>query len=398
MTTKGLRPDFLYGFATAAAQIEGGGADKEKASGKGPSIWDAFCDVPGNINDGTHVNKTCDHLGRYKEDVALMAKLGVNSYRFSISWPRVVPLGGRDDPINEQGLQFYSDLVDELLKHNIIPFVTLFHWDLPQGLHERYGGWLNKDEVVADYVRYARVCFERLGDRVKHWLTFNEPWCIAGHGYGYGQFAPGHKSNTEPWIVGHNVIVAHAHASKLYRDEFKAKQGGIIGITLNGDWTVPYDDSAESKKAAQDKMDVAVGWFADPIYLGHYPDSMRKMLGDRLPRFTNEELALLKDSSEFYGMNFYTTHIIRAGADDELNGNTYSDFKKGDGSWIGLESDMGWHRSVPWGCRKMLNYLWDKYKTPIYMTENGMPVKGESDMPKDKAIRTRSPIFFEAVH
>ncbi|KAL7419161.1 hypothetical protein Q5752_005997 [Cryptotrichosporon argae] len=371
-----LRPDFLWGFATAAAQIEGGGPEAERDSGRGPSIWDAFCDTPGKIEDGAHVVRTCDHLARWKEDLALMASLGVRAYRFSISWPRVIPLGGRRDAVNERGLAFYDALIDECLALGITPFVTLYHWDLPQALYKSYGGWTSH-EIIPDFVNYARLCFCRYGDRVKHWLTLNEPWCVAVLGHGVGAFAPGHVSSTEPWVVGHNLILSHAHAARLYQAEFQPRQAGTIGITLNGDWAEPYDDSPENIRAAQDKMDAAVGWFADPIYLGKYPDSLRARLGDRLPEFTADEAALVKGSSEFYGCNTYTTNTIRAGSNDEFNGNAELLFERPDGIQIGPESQLKWLRDVPWGTRKLLNYLYKRYKTPIYMTENGYAVKGE---------------------
>ncbi|WVF68282.1 hypothetical protein IAT40_003047 [Kwoniella sp. CBS 6097] len=379
--TSGLREDFLYGFATAAAQIEGGGEESEKLSGKGPSIWDKFCDISGKIADGTHVNRTCNHLELYKEDIALMKSLGANAYRFSLSWPRIIPLGGSEDPVNEKGIEFYNNIINECLKHGITPFVTLFHWDLPLELFDRYGGWMDKASIVRDFTRYAKVCYESFGDRVKHWLTLNEPWCSAVHGHGNGQFAPGHVSNTEPWIVGHNLILGHAHAAKLYINEFKATQGGTIGITLNGDWCEPYDDKPENIEAAQRKMDFALGWFADPIYLGRYPQSMIDILGDRLPKFTKEELAVIKDSSEFFGCNTYTTNTIKATrSDDEFTGYTTMGFDKPDGTIIGLESELDWHRDVPWGFRKHLNYLYQRYQKPIYMTENGWCIKDESKL------------------
>ncbi|WWC95633.1 hypothetical protein V866_002498 [Kwoniella sp. B9012] len=384
-----LPTDFLFGFATAAAQIEGGGPDAEKASGRGDSIWDEFCDRPGNIRDGSNVKRTCNHLEKYKEDIALMKSLGANSYRFSISWPRVIPLGGKGDPVNQKGIRFYNDLIDECLKVGLVPFVTLYHWDLPLELFKRYGGWLDKEKIVEDYTHYAKTCFDLFGDRVKHWLTFNEPWCTAVLGHGIGQFAPGHVSNTEPWIVGQSLMIAHASAAKLYMREYKAKQGGMIGITLNGDWTDPYDESPENVEAAQRKMDFAVGWFADVIYLGRYPQSMIDILGDRLPQFSQEELDLLKDSSEFYGCNTYTTNTIKATrTKDEYAGYTTMAFDKPDGTEIGVKSQLGWLRDVPWGFRRLLNYLYQRYKKPIYMTENGWAIKGESALsPAEASIQ-----------
>jgi len=173
-----------------------------------------------------------------------LKKVGAKAYRFSISWSRIIPKGGRNDPINQKGVDHYVKFVDDLLAANIVPFVTLFHWDAPDELDKRYGAMLNKDEFVADYAHYARVMFEAMGNRVKNWITFNEPFCSSILGYSEGVFAPGHTSNreksqigdssTEPWIVGHTLLIAHGQAVKIYRDEFKAKDGGQIGITLNG--------------------------------------------------------------------------------------------------------------------------------------------------------------------
>ncbi|TFK52902.1 beta-glucosidase [Heliocybe sulcata] len=388
-----LPSDFLWGMATASYQIEG----SPDADGRGPSIWDTFSHLPGKTLDGLTGDIATDSYRLRDQDIALLKQYGVKSYRFSISWSRVIPLGGRNDPINEKGIKWYSDLIDELLEAGIVPFVTLYHWDLPQALHDRYGGWLNKDEIVADFVNYARLCFERFGDRVKYWLTFNEPWCISILGYGRGVFAPGRSSDrtrspegdsrTEPWIVGHSVIVAHASAVKLYRDEFKSRQHGVIGITLNGDMALPWDDSEECRQAAQHALDVAIGWFADPVYLGHYPPFMRQFLGDRLPTFTPEEEKLVKGSSDFYGMNTYTTNLIRPGGDDEFQGNVQYTFTRPDGSQLGTQAHCAWLQTYPEGFRALLNYLWNRYHMPIYVTENGFAVKNENNMPLEQALK-----------
>jgi len=255
---------------------------------------------------------------------------------------------------------------------------------------------LNKEEIVKDYANYAKVCFEAFGDRVKHWLTINEPWCCCILGYGRGVFAPGRSSDrtrspegdsaTEPWIVGHNIILAHAHAVKLYREEFKPSQKGQIGITLNGDWAMPYDDNPENVDAAQHALDFAIGWFADPIYLGFFPPYMREVLGDRLTDYSREEWAIVKGSSDFYGMNTYTTNLCRAGGDDEFQGFVDYTFKRPDGTELGTQAHCPWLQDYPEGFRHLLNYLWKKYKLPIYVTENGFAVKGENDMPLEQAL------------
>ncbi|KAI0030154.1 beta-glucosidase [Vararia minispora EC-137] len=379
-----LPKDFMWGFATASFQIEGS-TDKD---GRGKSIWDDFSRTPGKTRDGGNGDIATDSYARYKEDIALLRQYGVRAYRFSIAWPRIIPLGGRADPVNERGIQWYSDFIDELIKNGITPFVTLYHWDLPQALHERYGGWLNR-EVVADFEHYARVCFAAFGDRVKYWLTMNEPWCVSVLGYGRGVFAPGRSSDrarsaegdssTEPWIVAHHVILAHASAVRAYRESFKPKHGGVIGITLNGDWALPYDDSPENVAAAQHALD-------DPIYLGHYPDFMHEMLGERLPVFTPDELTLVKGSSDFYGMNTYTTNLCKAGGDDEFQGLVEYTFTRSNGTQLGTQAHCAWLQTYPQGFRDLLNYLYKKYKKPIYVTENGFAVKDEHAMSLEDAL------------
>jgi beta-glucosidase len=304
-------------------QIEGAAQE----DGRGDSIWDTFCRIPGKIADGSSGDVACDSYHVYKDDVALLKSLGAKAYRFSISWSRVIPLGGRDDPVNEKGLQYYVDLVDELLANGIQPMITLFHWDLPQGIHDRYGGLLNKEEYVKDFVSFSKLMFKTMGSKVKFWITYNEPWCSSVLGYSIGQFAPGHTSDrskskvgdssTEPWRVGHNILIAHGAAVKAYRDEFKEKDGGVIGITLNGDWVEPWDsEEPKDVEACERKLEFAISWFADPVYFGEYPASMRKQLGDRLPHFTEEEKALVKGSNDFYGM--YVSSLISTSHIDHL--------------------------------------------------------------------------------
>lgn len=237
--TLSLPSDFLWGYATASYQIEGAA----KEDGRGPSIWDVFSHIPNKTADGGTGDVACDSYHRTAEDVAVLKSYGARGYRFSISWSRVIPLGGVDDPVNPAGIKYYQDLVDQLLAAGITPMATLFHWDLPQALHERYGGMLDKDSFGRDFEHYARVCFESL-PKIKYWITLNEPWCSSVLGYNTGLFAPGRCSDREKspegdsarecWIVGHNLLIAHARAVKVYREEFKAKDGGQIGVTLNG--------------------------------------------------------------------------------------------------------------------------------------------------------------------
>ncbi|PPQ65081.1 hypothetical protein CVT24_003035, partial [Panaeolus cyanescens] len=378
-----------------AFQIEG----SEDADGRGKSIWDDYAKTPGKTQDGKDGSVATDSYRLWKEDVALLAEYGVKAYRFSLSWSRIIPLGGRNDPVNPKGIEFYNKFIDELLAHGITPFVTLYHWDLPQALHDRYGGWLNKDEIVQDYANYARV-----GTESTPMLTINEPWCVAILGYGRGVFAPGRSSDrerspegngsTEPWIVAHSIILAHAHAVKIYREQFKPTQKGEIGITLNGDWEMPYDDSPENVAAAQHALDFAIGWYADPIYLGFYPPYMREVLGDRMPDYTPDEWAIVKGSSDFYGMNTYTTNLARAGGDDEFQGLVDYTFTRPDGTQLGNQAESAWLQDYPDGFRALLNYIWKRYKLPIFVTENGFSVKGESEKPLEQALHDAERVHY----
>ncbi|KOS17986.1 Beta-glucosidase 1B [Escovopsis weberi] len=379
-----LPQDFYWGFATASYQIEGA-VDQD---GRAPSIWDTFCDVPGVIADGSSGKVACDAYNRTAEDIALLKELGARAYRFSLSWSRIIPLGGRNDPVNEVGLAHYVRFVDDLLEAGITPFVTLFHWDLPQELERRYGGLRSREEFPLDFENYARVAFRGL-PKVKHWATFNEPWCPAILGHSTGLHAPGRTAGraTEPWVVGHNELIAHGRAVRAYREDFRAVDGGgdgEIGIVLNGDWALPWDAAdPRDVAAAERRVEFMIGWFADPIYLGDYPASMRAQLGDRLPTFTAEERALVLGSNDYYGMNHYTTNYARhrAGAppaDDDFVGHLDLLFENKQGAVIGPETQCPWLRPCPEGFRSLLVWLSGRYGRPrILVTENGTSVKGE---------------------
>ncbi|RAL58547.1 hypothetical protein DID88_003995 [Monilinia fructigena] len=278
--------------STRSYQIEG--APEE--DGRGPLFGTTFCTkIPGKIADGSSGDVACDSYHRTSEDIALLKLTGAQAYRFSISWSRIIPLGGRNDPVNPRGIAYYTKLVDDLLSEGITPFVTLFHWDLPDELDKRYGGLLNKKEFVKDYAHYARVLFQAI-PRVKNWITFNEPCDRSKSDVG--------DSSREPWTVGHNLLIAHGAAVKIYREEFKPKM--VVKLELLSMVTPCTPGTPKiprTVEAAERKLEFSISWFADPIYLGKYPDSMRKQLGERLPTFTDEEIALVKGSNDFYGMN-----------------------------------------------------------------------------------------------
>jgi beta-glucosidase len=367
METTGSFPEgFLWGAATSSYQIEGG----HDADGKGPSIWDAFSRIPGRIRNGDTGDVACDHYHRFREDVMLLKELGFKAYRFSISWPRLLPAGTIErGSINEAGIRFYSELIDALLENDIEPWVTLYHWDLPLALQFEHDGWLGPATADA-FTAYANLCFERFGDRVKHWITFNEPWVTAVHGYALGTMAPGRVSNNEPYLAAHHQLIAHAKTVALYREHY-AHQQGRIGITNNCDWREPKSGSPEDKAAAQRAMEFFLGWFADPVYKGDYPQVMKERAGNKLPVFTEEEKAMLKGSSDFFGLNTYSTMYVEKARDDG-DGGFFAD------QGVTLSMDASWEKTdfnwaiVPWGCRKLLEWIRDRYDNPpVYITENG---------------------------
>ncbi|GAQ10339.1 beta-glucosidase 1B [Aspergillus lentulus] len=394
-----LPPHFTWGFATAAYQIEGA-VDED---GRGQSIWDTFCHLEPSRTKDANGDVACDHYHRYEEDFDLLTRYGAKEYRFSISWSRIIPLGGREDPVNEAGVAFYNKLIDSLLARGITPWVTLYHWDLPQALQDRYGGWLNVEESQRDFERYARVCYERFGDRVKNWITLNEPWIVSIFGYATGGNAPGRSSinpqstegdtATEPWIVGKALIMSHARAAALYNREFRSVQKGKIGISLNGDYYEPWNAEDERDHAAAERrMEFHIGWFANPVFLVRdYPACMREQLGDRLPEFSPSDFALLREAeSDFYGMNYYTSQFARHRdqpvSETDYIGNVDELQENSEGTPVGEPSGIHWLRSCPDKFRKHLTRVYRLYGKPIFITENGCPCPGEDQMICDESV------------
>lgn len=371
---------FIWGGATAAYQIEGAVAE----GGRSPSIWDTFAALPGKVKNGDTGAGACDHYHRFKEDIHLLKSLGFPAYRFSISWPRLLP-NGRGEP-NPQAVEFYNQVIDELALCDIQAWVTLYHWDLPQCLQDEYSGWLGK-RVCDDFEHYASVCFREFGDRVKNWITINEPWCACVLGYATAEHAPGRKQDParEPYQAAHHMILAHARAVQRYRAEFRNKQHGQIGITLNMDWKEPLSESAADMAASRRALDWQLGWFADPIYKGQYPENMRKRCGDRLPTFTAVERRMVQGSADFFGLNHYSSDFVSPS--DHRNehrtphgkdSDTYFDHQDvknlSDPSWP--KTDSGWD-IVPWGFQHLLSWISKEYQPRggIIVTENGCAVR-----------------------
>lgn len=392
-------PQFMWGTATASFQIEGG------IEARGRTIWDEFCDTPGKVFEGHTGAVACDHFNRYKEDAKLLASLGTPYYRFSIAWARIFPTA--DGVISKAGVEFYQNLIAELKANGIEPVATLYHWDLPCWVRDKTGGWVGDGSIAVEFERYARACFENL-DQVKWWITINEPWCVALLGFENGEHAPGEidAPGRKCYTVAHHLLRAHAKAVHVYRSEFKSEQNGCIGITLNSDWAEPRardGDIEGAKMAAERDMEFGLGWFADPVYFGDYPDCMKEACGDRLPVFTDEERELLKGSSEFFGLNHYSTHYTTGRwSNDSDEVNHWKDkgtCEERDDKWV--STDMGW-AVVPRGFGRLLEYISEKYKPTggIIVTENGLAAaeKSMDDMKADKTRISYYSKYIAAMH
>ena len=292
--------DFLFGAASASYQVEGAWNE----DGKGMSNWDEFVRIPGKTFEGTTGDVAVDHYHRYKEDIKLMAEMGLESYRFSISWPRILPNGTGE--INQKGLDFYNNIINECLKYGIVPFATLYHWDLPLAL-EKQGGWVNKATVDA-FVNYANICFQAFGDRVKHFITFNEMIVFCGHGYLAGAHPPGIVDDAKKYFQAtHNVFVAHARAVLAYK---QLKQFGEIGITHVFNPAFAVDDSENNQFAARHANAFNTHWYYDPVLKGHYPEYVldRLQKSGLTPDWDQQELDdLIKAApyNDFIGLNYY---------------------------------------------------------------------------------------------
>jgi beta-glucosidase len=350
---------FVWGAATSAQQIEGAVAE----DGRSESIWDRFCKAPGNISDGSDASVACDHYHRWREDIGLMRDLGIGAYRFSVAWPRIVP--GGTGPVNEAGLDFYDALVDELLESGIRPFVTLYHWDLPQVLQDS-GGWSSRG-IVDAFVRYAEAVCGRLGDRVSDWITHNEPWCIAVLGHEEGEHAPGHRDPAETLRVAHHVLLSHGKATETIR---ALVPGARVGIVLNL-VTVEAASGAEADGEAARRFDGAFNrWFLDPVFRGRYPDDavadrlrLGHLDGPRLPFVGEGDLGTISTPLDFFGLNYYSRFVVRAGEDGEPEEVPPVPEK-------GI-TEMGWEIH-PEGLFGTLARLRDEYAPKeIYITENG---------------------------
>lgn len=379
MTILKFPETFKWGTATSSYQIEGAWNE----DGRGLSIWDTFSRVEGNVINGDNGDVACDSYHRYKEDVQLLKELGVQMYRFSIAWPRVFPNGTGE--VNEAGLQYYVNLVDELLKNGITPFVTLYHWDLPQALQDK-GGWENRETIDA-FVTFAETMFKALNGKVNHWLTFNEPWCISFLSNYLGEHAPGNKDLQKAVTVSHEILVAHGKTVQCFRD---LGIEGSIGIAPNMEWYEPYTQSEEDKLVCKNKLAWFLDWFLEPIFKGSYPKNLLDIFskaGAEVP-IADGDLDIINQPIDLIGVNYYTGTVVR--------------YNKGYDLFDGEALDAGYDRTdfdwkiYPEGLYKCLSHIKAQYgDTPIYITENGACYDGE---PKNGIIEDPKRIDYLSKH
>uniref|UniRef100_A0A2N9G8F8 Beta-glucosidase n=1 Tax=Fagus sylvatica TaxID=28930 RepID=A0A2N9G8F8_FAGSY len=366
--------------------------------GRGPSIWDTYTHrYPGKIADGSNGDIAVDQYHHYKEDVGIMKEMNLDAYRFSISWSRILPKGKLSGGVNNEGVKYYNNLINELLNKGLTPFVTIFHWDLPQALEDEYGGFLSP-HIVNDFRDYAELCFKEFGDRVKHWITLNEPWSYSYGGYASGLLAPdrcsawqnlnctGGNSGTEPYLVAHHLLLAHAAAVEVV-------QKGVIGITLVCHWMVPFSNEKQNHNAALRALDFMLGWFLDPLTNGHYPHSMRSHVKNRLPKFTKEQSKLVKGSFDFIGLNYYTAnYAAHAPQPKGVKASFLTDSRANlstarNGIPIGAPAASSWLFVYPRGFRDLLLYVKTKYHNPlIYITENGIDEFNNATLTLEEAL------------
>ncbi|MCH5348758.1 MAG: beta-glucosidase [Oscillospiraceae bacterium] len=354
-----FKKDFVWGAATASYQIEGA-ADED---GRGPSIWDEFSHTEGKVFQGHTGDFACDHYHRFKEDVKTMSELGLKAYRFSISWSRIIPDGSGE--VNQKGIDFYNALIDELVKYGIEPYVTLYHWDLPYALHLK-GGWLN-DDISDLFEKYTRIVAENFGDRVKNFITFNEPQVFVGCGYMQGSHAPGYKLDTRELLhIGHNVLKSHGKAVRVLRE---AIPGVKIGFTCATSPACPQSEKdVEAARESYFYCGKAHFVFSDPFWLdtivfGKYPQRLLDECKDIMPEVTDEDMKLIGAPIDFIGLNIYFGRNVRLNEKGELEN---------------LQLPVGFPRTaIKWGILPPTLYWgprfhFDRYKLPIYITENGM--------------------------
>ncbi|KAE9600389.1 putative beta-glucosidase [Lupinus albus] len=441
-------PGFIFGSASSAYQYEGAA----KEDGRGTSTWDTFTNsYPERIMDRSNADASINGYHMYKEDVGIMKNMNFDAYRFSISWSRILPSnvdkslyftqlyiyvhiyhcissfssskkytmsteGRLSGGINQEGIKYYNNLINELLSNGVQPFATLFHWDFPQALEDEYGGFLSP-QIVDDFRDFAELCFEEFGDRVKQWITLNEPSNYNLGSYAVGTFPPnrcsnwqnlnctGGNSGIEPYIVAHHMLLAHAAAVQVYKTKYQVplllkrnqniSQEGKIGIALVTQWFVPTSDTKLDQNAAQRSLDFVLGWFMEPLTKGEYPKSMQSLVGSRLPKFSKEQARLLNGSFDFLGLNYYTAMYVS-------NAPNHSNVEPSyltDSLANTTRAASFWLYVYPKGLQNLLLYIKKKYNNPIiYITENGVDEDNDPTLSLDQALMDVDRIKYHYQH
>lgn len=382
--------DFLWGSASAAYQVEGA----YQEDGKGPSVWDRFSKIEGKTFKGSNGDVAVDHYHRYKEDVALMAEMGLKAYRFSISWSRVLPSGKGE--VNEKGIQFYSDLIDELIQYDIEPIITLYHWDLPQALQDEYGGWESR-QIIQDFTNYAKLLYDRFSDRVKYWVSMNEQNVFIMHGYLMASHPPGIQNPQKALNANHIANLANASAIKAFKE---GGYPGKIGPSFAFSPAYAYDAKPSSQIARDNVMEFMANFWMDVYAFGRYPKMVLKQLqrhGFTIPFEEGDETLLLKGRPYFMGVNYYRTITVTdypEGAHLKEGSANYSG-EKGSSGEMGFEgifkttsnpylAQTNWDWEIdPQGLRLGLRYIYSRYNLPVLITENGL---GEFDELEDNTV------------
>ncbi|KAF3326270.1 beta-glucosidase 6 isoform X2 [Carex littledalei] len=394
LSRKSFPQGFVFGTASSSFQYEGA----VKTDGRGLTVWDKFAHTFGKVVDFSNADVAVDQYHRFEEDIQLMVDMGMDAYRFSIAWSRIYPNGTGE--INQAGIDHYNKLINALLAKGIEPYVTIYHWDLPQALEDKYNGWLDT-QIINDFANYAETCFKAFGDRVKHWITFNEPHTFAIQGYDVGLQAPGRcsillhlfcragNSATEPYIVAHNTLLAHAITSDIYRRKYKVIKTRKKKVSRLKNYCILYNR------------------FMDPLFFGDYPNSMRTRVGDRLPKFSADEAALVKGSLDFVGINHYTTWYAKNNSTNIIDKLLHDTIADSGASTLRkfiivlsllndflIQANAIWIYIVPEGMRSLMNYVKEKYNNPpVVITENGMDDSNspftsiEDALKDDKRIR-----------
>ncbi|ESQ39706.1 hypothetical protein EUTSA_v10001184mg, partial [Eutrema salsugineum] len=364
---------------------------------------------------------TCESYTRWQKDIDVMDELNANGYRFSFAWSRIIPKGKVSRGVNKGGLEYYHKLIDGLIAKKITPFVTLFHWDLPQTLQDEYEGFLDRT-IIDDFRDYADLCFKEFGGKVKNWITINQLYTVPTRGYAIGTDAPGRcspavdercyegNSSTEPYIVAHNQLLAHAAVVDLYRTKYKF-QGGKIGPVMITRWFLPFDETDKASIDATERMkEFFFGWFMEPLTKGRYPDIMRQIVGSRLPNFTEAEAKLVKGSYDFLGLNYYVTQYAQPSNNivppekhtAMMDSGTTLTYKNARGELIGPlfskeEDETKNSYYYPKGIYYVMDHFKTRYGDPlIYVTENGISTPGEET--REEAVADSKRIDYLCSH